>query len=596
MLDVAEGALSAMRFRSKIFAVLALVGVLPAAVLAWLTFSVNRTELMRTVGAAQGQVASEVACACERFVAQAAESLRLSVSVLPLADLSAAEIATALRIPYRQLESVDALQLAGMPAVWESGNGRPAPEIALLEQHAPVQLALQAGLAIGSAYRGSDGTMRLPIALRLDGGRVLAAELSLGALARQMHKGASISYVATRDGVVLASADTVAPTDGERELLRAGGVRVVRRQDGERWLAAAAPVGMLDWTVLVAQPENVALRPASLVGDYTLFWVAVSLLLVLVLGALLSRRVTHPVQQLRHAVEALREGRVDAAPVESDDEIGELARSFNEMAGEIVRHDEEIRRWNAELQARVEQRTSELKQAQDQMQRARRLAALGTLGAGMAHELNNPLTIISGTAGLLRKELAGTRHEPELRTLQDQARRVAKIVSDLRAFADQEREGPGRRFPLDSSVQAALDLYGPQIRAHGIELATDLGRCDAQGDPAQMQEAIAHIVQNAIHAMPDGGMLKVTLRDLDGAAIKLSVSDTGKGIPASLRERIFDPFFTTKDDPAGVGLGLSITHSIVEAHHGKLLVESAEGKGATFTIVLPAAAAEAHLR
>jgi signal transduction histidine kinase len=214
----------------------------------------------------------------------------------------------------------------------------------------------------------------------------------------------------------------------------------------------------------------------------------------------------------------------------------------------------------------------------------------------MAHELNNPLTIISGTAGLLRKELAGTRHEPELRTLQDQARRVAKIVSDLRAFADQEREGPGRKFPLDSSVQAALDLYGPQIRAHRIELATDLGRCDAQGDPAQIQEAIAHIVQNAIHAMPDGGTLKVTLRDLDGAAIKLSVSDTGKGIPEALRERIFDPFFTTKDDPAGVGLGLSITHSIVEAHHGKLLVESAEGKGATFTIVLPAAAAEAHLR
>ena len=96
--------------------------------------------------------------------------------------------------------------------------------------------------------------------------------------------------------------------------------------------------------------------------------------------------------------------------------------------------------------------------------------------------------------------------------------------------------------------------------------------------------------------MPEGGTLKVSLSDVDGDALKLSVSDTGKGIPKSMRDRIFDPFFTTKDAPSGVGLGLSISHSIVEAHHGKLLVDSAEGSGATFTIVLPAAAAAAHLR
>jgi signal transduction histidine kinase len=96
--------------------------------------------------------------------------------------------------------------------------------------------------------------------------------------------------------------------------------------------------------------------------------------------------------------------------------------------------------------------------------------------------------------------------------------------------------------------------------------------------------------------MPKGGRLKVTLSDVNGDALKLSVSDTGKGIPAGMRDRIFDPFFTTKEAPGGVGLGLSISHSIVEAHHGKLLVDSAEGHGATFTIVLPAAAAAAHLR
>src|SRR3954464_14379439 len=109
MLARPEGALFAMRFRSKIFAVLALVGVVPAALLGALSFSVNRTELERTVGAAQARVAEEAARACERFVAQAAESLRLSVSLLPLRDLSPADLATVLRIPYRQLEFVDAI-------------------------------------------------------------------------------------------------------------------------------------------------------------------------------------------------------------------------------------------------------------------------------------------------------------------------------------------------------------------------------------------------------------------------------------------------------------------------------------------------------
>jgi len=130
-------------------------------------------------------------------------------------------------------------------------------------------------------------------------------------------------------------------------------------------------------------------------------------------------------------VKALLEGRAQRAEIDSGDEIGQFAHAFNEMAGELVRRGEEIRLWNVELQQRVDQRTAELKAAQDQILRARRLAALGSLGAGMAHELNNPLTAISGLASLLRKELEGTPHESSLRTLQEQAKRMSKIVSDL---------------------------------------------------------------------------------------------------------------------------------------------------------------------
>ena len=117
-----------MQFRSKIFAVLALVGVVPAVVLGSLSFYVNRVELERTVRSAETRVAEESARACERFVAQAAESLRLSASVLPLRELSPSELAHVLRIPYRQLEFIDAIWFPGGPLVYESANGRPVPE------------------------------------------------------------------------------------------------------------------------------------------------------------------------------------------------------------------------------------------------------------------------------------------------------------------------------------------------------------------------------------------------------------------------------------------------------------------------------------
>jgi signal transduction histidine kinase len=154
------------------------------------------------------------------------------------------------------------------------------------------------------------------------------------------------------------------------------------------------------------------------------------------------------------------------------------------------------------------------------------------------------------------------------------------------------------RFPLATPVRAALDSYKDELSGRRIELTTELREAvpDTQGDPEQIQQAISQLVRNAIQAMPDGGKLTVRLVDVAGDALKLSVSDTGKGIPAPIRERIFDPFFTTKDRHAGTGLGLSIAHTVVLAHHGKLTVESEEGRGATFTVLLPTAGAAAHLR
>jgi two-component system, NtrC family, sensor kinase len=267
------------------------------------------------------------------------------------------------------------------------------------------------------------------------------------------------------------------------------------------------------------------------------------------------------------------------------------------MAAAIRKRDDEIRSWNAELQDRVAHKTRELRDAQDQILRSRRLAALGSLGAGIAHEVNNPLTAVTGLLALLKAELP--KDSEQARTAQTalaEAYRVAAIVKKLKTFADESRS-EGRPFPLEGPVRSALDHHAQELQEKNIRVEADFASRlrPAQGDPAQIEQVVSHLVRNAIQAMPRGGELKLSVNDVGGEALQLRVQDNGKGIPAQFRERIFDPFFSTKSDGTQAGLGLSLSHRIVEAHHGRIVVDSEEGKGATFTVFLPAAAPAAHL-
>ncbi|OLD35219.1 MAG: hypothetical protein AUI19_02665, partial [Myxococcales bacterium 13_1_40CM_2_68_15] len=560
-----------MSFRTRILCALGAVGLVPLSLAASFSFAASKTELERTVGRAQAAAAAEAARGCERFIARALESLRISTGMLPLRELTRDELAKVLGIPYRQLDFVRALALLDYdgallapPVVgpFISGTGDPA-HVQRFLAHVPLRLAIDAGTAIGSAYR-DDGESLIAVALQVRGERsVVAAEVSLGEIEQRMRQlaGDDVARVVDGLGEVLAGSTTTPLSAAERDLVAAAAAgrpisRVVAGANGTRWLASAAAVPQIGWTVLVAQPTDEAFRPAHHVRFYSALWAAVALLLIAVLGVVLSRGLTGPMEKLSQAVAQLGDGRYDVdLDIERGDEIGRFADAFRRMAGDLRRRDDEIRRWNAELQARVDQGTRELRTAQDQILRTRRLAALGSLGAGIAHELNNPLTAVTGLLTLLRLDLQPD--SPQAATIQqalDQSFRMAKIVSELRAFAEQER-GEGRTFPLDRPVRAALDHYAGQLARQNIRVVTDLAASSrqTQGDPARIQRAVANVVENAIQAMPQGGELKVELTDVDGEALKLSISDTGEGIPAALRERIFDPFFTTKKNGAGVG-------------------------------------------
>jgi signal transduction histidine kinase len=616
-----------MSFRRRILLALLAVGVAPVALLGLMSYAVNRQELIDTVSAAQVQTAAEIARQFEAFVLNGVEHLETSTRYLPLARLSSDDAADALGIPFRQLPWVNVLVLlsergdALAPPVFEAapsgddaGRREPIgpPELDAFARRVPLATVLASHVAIGPPYVGErTGVPRVAVAVRIPGAppRVLAAELSLAHLAARLKEVAaadgSALLVDGRAGVIAHGGDERPISAQERQLVERGiaslspDVRSVERADGRTWLAAFAPVGTLGWGVVLAQPEAVALRAASRSRAYTLFWAAAAVVTAAGIGTALARGVSVPVARLSEAARAVTEGRYDTVvAVERSDELGELAAAFNHMAREVSRRDAEIRRWADELSRRVEHKTTELRQAHDQIARSRRLAALGSLGAGVAHEINNPMTAIVGLVSVAQKKVGPDSPAGQLLgTALEQATRVTRIVDDLRQLAEHQRHDVGVQFSLAAAVRAAIEAHAHDADRAGISLRAELdeGLAPVQGDPVQVQQLVGHLLRNAIAATPEGGAIRVDVSAVEDGVLKLSVADTGRGIPDAMRERIFDPFFTRKERGGGVGLGLTLSNCIVEAHHGKLHVESEEGNGSTFTVLLPAAAAPAHL-
>jgi len=228
-----------------------------------------------------------------------------------------------------------------------------------------------------------------------------------------------------------------------------------------------------------------------------------------------------------------------------------------------------------------------------QMRQAEKLTALGTLSAGLSHEINNPLGIITSRVEVALMEAEGKdipkQLLDDLKVIDKHAHRAARIAQGLLSFS---RQTTWRLVPVDANqvVEETLLLIEKQLLREQIALerclASDLPK--VMGSPNHLEQVLLNLITNARDAMTGGDRLRVESRmSPDGARVQIVIADTGKGIPAELAERIFDPFFTTK--AGGTGLGLSISYGIIKEHGGTLEVESEVGKGATFTIGLPVA-------
>ena len=304
---------------------------------------------------------------------------------------------------------------------------------------------------------------------------------------------------------------------------------------------------------------------------------------------LLSRVVVRPLRQILEATERLAQGdlsvRVGAL---EENELGALAQAFNRMTEQLELQQQDLR---AHLST-LERVNRELERTQNQLIFSEKLASVGRLAAGVAHEIGNPLSAILGYLELLKRHSGlGSEESDLLQRIEKELSRIHRIIRELLDYSRPARE-EGEEVLVNEVVSAAVDLVSTQKGFPAIEtvLRLDHGLPAVRGSRHQLQQLLVNLILNAVDAMARGGRLTILtgLHKVGGSEVEIRVEDTGEGIPRENLRRIFDPFFTTREPGQGTGLGLSICSRIVDSMNGRIEVESEPGRGSVFTVILPA--------
>ena len=310
------------------------------------------------------------------------------------------------------------------------------------------------------------------------------------------------------------------------------------------------------------------------------------IVMALVVVVFVTSRITRPLETLGRATEKIAHGNLMyEVPVDSEDELGKLASAFNKMTRALSASNEEILRRSEEL----EKANRDLKETQAQLIQTEKLSSLGRLAAGVAHELNNPLTGIMTFSHLLLKTIKDESARSDLEIIVRETTRCREIIKGILDFSRETAPQP-KQYNINDIITRTLSMLERQWLFHNIHIEK---RLDGQlpeiwVDDNQIQQVIMNVALNAAEAMNGDGTLSVSSGLSErGDSVEVRIADTGTGILPEHLDKIFDPFFTTKDPQKGTGLGLSISYGIIQKHHGEIAVESEAGKGATFIIKLP---------
>ena len=396
---------------------------------------------------------------------------------------------------------------------------------------------------------------------------------------------------------------TRAPTEVRDAVLRRGELWRGRAFVVKDWyISEYAPIrnyageviGML--SVGILENTYTAIRNRVILSFFGI--ATLGFLLILGITYYMIRNITRPIGEMVAATRNIIAGRFDQeVRSNSPGEIALLAESFNAMLKSLRQMKADLEEWGRTLEEKVKQRTEELVAMQARVAQSERLASLGMLAAGVAHEVNNPLGGILALTGLTVEDMR--KDDPNRENLEEVIRQTERCRDIVKGLLEFSRQSKGNTEPVDLNkvLQDTLSLVEKQALFFNISIVwnldPDLPRVVA--DRSQFQQVFINILMNAVQAMNERGTITIVTRhDGPGNSVEVAITDSGHGIPPEDIGRIFDPFFTAKENGHGTGLGLSIAYGIVTTHHGTISVQSDVGKGSTFTIRMPVEA-EARL-
>ena len=357
-------------------------------------------------------------------------------------------------------------------------------------------------------------------------------------------------------------------------------------------------LGVLDIVYSLDEIDRATRKNTLTIVFLSLGFIIIASLLV---GVLVRRLVYTPLRDLETGAKRLSSGNLEQQiPVRSEDEFGQLATSFNVMTEALKNSRVELQEWGHTLEQKVQERTKQLRIAQAETMRGEKLASVGLLAAGIAHELNNPLTGILTFSHFIRKKMPeGSQEAEDLDLIIRETKRCATIIRRLLDFA-REKAQEKKYADINRLIEETTRLieWPAHLRDIAISMDLDPDLPPVWADEDLISQVILNMLTNAQHAITEKGTITVRSRRCQKPTgpgpnaepvpmVEVSVIDTGCGIPEENLQRIFDPFFTTKEVGKGTGLGLSISYGIITAHGGTIEVESKVGSGSTFRIYLP---------
>jgi len=390
--------------------------------------------------------------------------------------------------------------------------------------------------------------------------------------------------------------------DLRQTILSGNTIKKMRAYYGKNHLFISSPIyqeNKITGAIQISLPLSDVEENMANFQRIVLFFTVITAFVFIIFGSLLlTRYLVKPLERLIRATEEITDGYLpQGLEPTAGNEIGTLSASLSRMADRLRKDKEQIAKYIKSL----EESNIKLKKAQDEVLRSEKLASLGKLAAGVAHEIGNPIGIILGYLGILRQNMNQQQENLDtFKRIENEVMRIDKIIRELLYFSH-----PGRvslhPIQINPLIEETASLISHQKRFQSIKLELELEENlpFILADEQQFQQVMINLFINAMDAMPNGGKLTITSQTYnnnkniftnpsDPTGVKIVIRDTGKGIKKEDLHRIFDPFFTTKEPGKGTGLGLSVSLRIIESFRGTISVDSSPEKGTTFTIILPA--------